>query len=159
MDIPHRDIINTINNAESLGLLKIKDKADFERLCNQLSVDAEFREKLCEQIKRKIKEDEALVERYTPQPTQKEQRELKRKQREAEQERVKLTQQDILNKCNSDGCCKVAIIDLKNAFPKMISQIDGNNFRAQIDHTPFRDFLISNGLTFSFPDFVFKKQA
>lgn len=91
-------------------------------------------------------------------PTQKEQRELKRKQRQEEAERAKLTQQDILNKCNSDGGCKVTIHDMNNAFPKLISQIDGNNYRTQIDNRQFHEFLLKNHLTFSLPDFVFKKQ-
>jgi hypothetical protein len=91
-------------------------------------------------------------------PTQQEQRKMNKQQRQAELERAKLTQQDILNKCNSDGGCKVTINDVKNAFPKMISQIDGNNYRTQIDNKQFHEFLLKNHLTFSLPDFVFKKQ-
>lgn len=92
-------------------------------------------------------------------PTQKESREAKRKQRQAELERAKLTQDDILAKCVANGGIKVTIEDLKHAFPKMISQIEGNNFRTQIDNKQFHDFLLSNSLTFSLPDCVFKKQA
>jgi len=91
-------------------------------------------------------------------PTQKEQRELKRKHRQEEAERAKLTQQDILNKCNSDGGCKVTIDNMKNAFPTLISQIDENNYRTQIDNKRFHEFLLKNHLTFSLPDFIFKKQ-
>jgi hypothetical protein len=92
-------------------------------------------------------------------PTQKEIRESKRKERQAELERAKLTQQDILDKCNSQGECKVNESDLKNAFPKMVSLIDGNAFRPQINIKQFSEFLLNNSLTFSLPDFVFKKQA
>ena len=91
--------------------------------------------------------------------TQKEQRELRRQQRQAEAERAKLTQQDILNKCDSTGSCVVTMDDLKNAFPNLIHQIDNNAYRTQIDNKLFHAFLVSNGLTFSLPDFVFRKTA
>ncbi len=83
---------------------------------------------------------------------------MKRKHRQEEAERAKLTQQDILNKCNSDGGCKVTIDNMKNAFPTLISQIDENNYRTQIDNKRFHEFLLKNHLTFSLPDFIFKKQ-
>ena len=90
-------------------------------------------------------------------PTQRQQRELDKKKREAEKQRVKLTQQDILDRCTKDGVVTVNINDMKNAFPKIIFQIDGNAFRTQIDNKEFEEFLRSNGLTFSLPDFVFIK--
>ena len=91
--------------------------------------------------------------------TQREQRELRRQQRQAEAERAKLTQQDILNKCNSAGSCVATINDIKNAFPNLIHQIDDNAYRTQIDNKGFHEFLLSNKLSFSLPDFVFKKQV
>ena len=159
MDITQRDIIKLINDAEVNGLLHIGDAAHFERLCQRLTVDAAFREKLCEQLKQKIKEQQESIKRHTPQPTQKEQREAKRKQRQAELERAKLTQDNILTNCAANGEFKVTVEGLKNAFPKMISQIDGNSFRTNIDNIPFKEFLLSNDLTFTLPDFVFKKRA
>ena len=91
--------------------------------------------------------------------TQREQRELRRQQRQVEAERAKLTQQDILNKCDSTGSCVVTINDIKNAFPNLIHQIGSNAYRTQIDNKLFHAFLVSNGLTFSLPDFVFRKTA
>jgi hypothetical protein len=91
--------------------------------------------------------------------TQKEHREAKRKQRQAEAERAKLTQQNILDRCNTDGHCEVTVSDMKNAFPALISQIDGNAFRTQIDSKTFNEFLSGNGLIFVFPDFVFLKRT
>jgi hypothetical protein len=91
--------------------------------------------------------------------TQKQLRELRRQQRQAEAERAKLTQQDILNKCAATGSCVVTMDDLKNAFPNLIHQIDNNAYRTQIDNKLFHAFLVSNGLMFSLPDFVFRKTA
>jgi hypothetical protein len=90
--------------------------------------------------------------------SQKEQRELKRQQRQAEVETATLTKQDILAKCGTDGFVKVTVSALKNAFPSMISQIAGNAYRTQIDNKQFHEFLLNNNLTFSLPDLVFKKQ-
>lgn len=159
MAIPDRDITKIILTAEKLALLKTTVGDQFERLCARLAVDTEFREKLCQQIAQKLKEIEESRKQYVSQPTQKEQRDLRRKERQAESERAKLTQEDILTKCNSEGGCKVTINDMKNAFPKMISQIGGNAYMTQIDNKKFHEFLLSNGLTFSLPEYVFKKQA
>jgi len=113
-----------------------------------------------EQVSREIHEElEALRKAGFVPLTQKEQRELRRQQRQGEAERAKLTQQDILNKCDSTGSCVATINDIKNAFPNLIHQIDDNAYRTQIDNKGFHEFLLSNKLSFSLPDFVFKKQV
>jgi hypothetical protein len=109
-----------------------------------------------ERQKRKEKEDADKKAGHIP-LTQKEQRELKRQQREKEATRAKLDQAGIEKSCAENGECKVTIEDLKNAFPKMVSQIEGNTYRTQIDNKQFYEFLTSNGLTFTFPDYIFRK--
>jgi hypothetical protein len=112
-----------------------------------------------EQETREIREElEALKKSGQIPLTQKELRELKRKQREEEAGRAKMTQAGILAKCATDGCVKVTVADMKNAFPSVISQIGGNAFRTQIDNKVFHEFLLSNNLTFSLPDLVFRTQ-
>lgn len=93
-----------------------------------------------------------------PYISQRKQREIDRQARQAERERVKLNKEDIVKACTKHGSCKVTVNDLKNSFPKMISQIDGNAFRTQIDNKQFHEWLAVNGLTFTMPDFVFIKK-
>jgi membrane-associated HD superfamily phosphohydrolase len=89
--------------------------------------------------------------------TQIEQRDVRRKQRETEEKLARLTQQNILDECSSQGQCKVTEDDLKHAFPKEVSPIGKNIFRPQIDIKEFNKFLLAKKLSFSLPDFVFKK--
>jgi hypothetical protein len=88
--------------------------------------------------------------------TQVEQRELKRRRKQADKGRAELTQQNILDECSSQGQCKVTEDDLKHAFPKEVSLIDKNFFRPQVDIKEFNKFLLAKKLSFSLPDFVFK---
>lgn len=90
--------------------------------------------------------------------TQKEQRNLRSKQRQEEAERAKLTQEEIIAKCKTDGFLKVTVTSMQNAFPRLVSQIDGNVYRTQIDNKQFHEFLLNNSLTFTLPDLVFRKR-
>ncbi len=89
--------------------------------------------------------------------TQAERRELKRRMKQADIGRAELTQQNILDECSSQGQCKVTEADLKHAFPKEVSLIDKNIFRPQVDIKEFNKFLLAKKLSFSLPDYVFKK--
>jgi hypothetical protein len=90
--------------------------------------------------------------------SQRQQREIDRQARQDEQKQVKLNQDDIVAACIKNGSCKVTIDDIKNAFPKIISKIDGNAYRTQIDNKQFQEWLAVNGLTFTLPDFVFRSR-
>lgn len=144
--------MNLIRDAEAAGLLEIKNTADYERIQQRLTADAEFRERLLEQVKQKIKEQSAK-----PYITQKEQRAVDRKKKEEQAELAGLTQDDILKRCQADGKCQVTIETLKSAFPKMVTTINGNNFMLGIKDKEFKVFLQAKGLRFTLPDYVFIK--